>query len=86
MITISICVGSACHLKGAHGVLHAFATLLEKHQVAGKIDMEGSFCQGRCTEGVVIKINDKLVKNEEYANALIHNGDKVDVIHLISGG
>ncbi|HQH19491.1 MAG TPA: sulfur carrier protein ThiS [Bacteroidales bacterium] len=35
---------------------------------------------------LVIKINDKLVKNEEYANALIHNGDKVDVIHLISGG
>ncbi|HQI44920.1 MAG TPA: sulfur carrier protein ThiS [Bacteroidales bacterium] len=35
---------------------------------------------------LVIKINDKLVKNEEYANTLIHNGDKVDVIHLISGG
>ena len=63
MITISICVGSACHLKGAHGVLHAFATLLDKHQVAGKIDMEGSFCQGRCTEGVVIKINDEMITN-----------------------
>ncbi len=35
---------------------------------------------------LVIKINDKLIKNEEYENALIHNGDKVDVIHLISGG
>ena len=63
MTTISICVGSACHLKGAHGVLHAFATLLEKHQVAGKIDMEGCFCQGRCTEGVVIKINNEMITN-----------------------
>jgi len=35
---------------------------------------------------LIIKINDKLVKKEEYETALIHDGDKVDVIHLISGG
>lgn len=63
MVTISICIGSACHLKGAHGVLNAFSTLLEKHRVRGEIDMEGNFCQGRCTEGVVIKINDEIITN-----------------------
>lgn len=61
MVTISICIGSACHLKGAHGVLNAFAALLEKHQIQSSIDIEGSFCQGRCTEGVVIKINDEII-------------------------
>jgi len=35
---------------------------------------------------LIIKINDKLVKRDDYDNAIIHDGDKVDVIHLISGG
>lgn len=63
MVTISICIGSACHLKGAHGVLNAFAALLAKYQIQSSIDIEGSFCQGCCTEGVVIKINDEIITN-----------------------
>ncbi|TCL35803.1 thioredoxin-like protein [Anaerospora hongkongensis] len=63
MVVISICIGSACHLKGAHGVLNAFAALLQKYQVQGTVDIEGSFCQGRCTEGVVIKIGDEIITN-----------------------
>jgi len=35
---------------------------------------------------LVTKINDKLVKKDERDTALIKDGDKVDVIHLISGG
>lgn len=35
---------------------------------------------------LVIKINDKLVKKEEYALTSVHDGDKVMVLHLISGG
>ncbi len=35
---------------------------------------------------LIIKINGAIVKRDEYATALIHDGDIVDVIHLISGG
>lgn len=35
---------------------------------------------------LIIKINGIIVKRDEYATALIHDGDNVDVIHLISGG
>lgn len=63
MTNISICVGSACHLRGAHAVLHAFNALMEKYNVAGLIDIEGNFCQGLCTEGVVVKINDEIITN-----------------------
>jgi NADH:ubiquinone oxidoreductase subunit E len=63
MTHISICVGSACHLRGAHAVLQAFSNLIDKYQVAVKIDLEGNFCRGRCTEGVVIMINDEIITN-----------------------
>ena len=35
---------------------------------------------------IVIKINGKLIKKEDYKNAIINNNDNVNVIHLISGG
>ncbi|SDF11539.1 (2Fe-2S) ferredoxin domain-containing protein [Sporolituus thermophilus] len=63
MVKLSICIGSACHLRGAHGVLNAFNALIEKYQVQSNVDLEGSFCQGKCTEGVVIKIDDEVITN-----------------------
>lgn len=35
---------------------------------------------------LVVKINDTLVRKENYSTATIKNGDNVQVIHLISGG
>ena len=35
---------------------------------------------------LVIKVNNRLIKKSEYDTALVHNGDDVMVLHLISGG
>lgn len=35
---------------------------------------------------LIVKVNNSLIKKHDYAKTLIHNGDKVDVIHMISGG
>lgn len=35
---------------------------------------------------IIVKINGKLIKKEDYKNTLIPNNSEVKVIHLISGG
>ncbi len=35
---------------------------------------------------LVIKVNGQLIKKNEYGSALVHDGDDVMVLHLISGG
>lgn len=35
---------------------------------------------------LIIKVNDVLVKRDEYDTVFVKNGDNVSVIHLISGG
>ena len=35
---------------------------------------------------LVIKINGKLVKKDEYDTAVVRDGDNVVVMHLVSGG
>lgn len=37
-------------------------------------------------KALVVKINGQLIKKPEYEQAVFTDGDKVDVIHLISGG
>ena len=34
----------------------------------------------------IIKINDILISKEEYDSTLIHDGDKVEMLYLMSGG
>jgi NADH:ubiquinone oxidoreductase subunit E len=56
--TISVCLGSACHLKGAGAVLETFLALVEKHHSQAVVQLAGAFCQENCTEGVVVQIGD----------------------------
>jgi sulfur carrier protein len=35
---------------------------------------------------IIIKVNGELVKKDDYESTIVKDGDKVDVIHLISGG
>lgn len=77
MCVISICIGSACHLRGSHDVLNAFKSLIEQYQVEASVSLEGSFCQERCTEGVVIKIDDEIITNIDKNKVLAVFKEKV---------
>ena len=35
---------------------------------------------------LVVKVNNILVKRENFDESIVKDGDKVDIIHLISGG
>jgi sulfur carrier protein len=35
---------------------------------------------------LVIKVNGRMIKKTEYNSAIVHDGDDVMVLHLISGG
>lgn len=65
MLRIEICVGSSCHLKGAHQVVTAFQQEIEQRGLEDSSDLQlvGSFCQGHCTDGVVVKVNDQLFRH-----------------------
>lgn len=58
MITISICVGSACHLKGSYKVIEGLQKLIKENNVSHMVEIKGAFCIGRCTEAVSATVND----------------------------
>lgn len=61
MLIISICVGSACHIKGAEDIVELFQNYVEASGMEDKIILQGSFCQGRCNrEGVTVSVGDEV--------------------------
>ena len=62
---IQICMGSACHLKGAPLIAQAFQVELERREKAGEIlfELAGSFCQSQCADGVIVRVNGETYKH-----------------------
>jgi NADH:ubiquinone oxidoreductase subunit E len=69
MIQVSICVGSSCHLKGSYQIIQIFQDLLKKHRLEDKVDFKASFCLGRCTKGVSVKVDEEFVDDVTIVNA-----------------
>lgn len=74
MITISVCVGSACHLKGSYKVIEGLQKLIAENKVSDMVELKGAFCIGRCTEGVSATVNDEdfFSLNENNLDSFFH--------------
>jgi NADH-quinone oxidoreductase subunit G len=60
MITVTVCVGSSCHIKGAREMISRFNDFLTKEGIVDKVELKGSFCMEHCGEGINWKINDEM--------------------------
>ena len=58
MVTVTVCAGSSCHIKGARDAIDRFNQLLKDNHLEQKVELKGSFCMERCGEGVNWQIND----------------------------
>jgi len=70
MVTVIVCVGSSCHIKGSRKLIESFNNLLEKHGLESKVELQGSFCMERCGEGMNWQIDDELFSNSNVEDAL----------------
>lgn len=59
-MTITICIGSSCHLKGSKQVIQTLERLVREANVADRVMLNGSFCIGECVGDVCVKVNDML--------------------------
>jgi len=60
-MNIHVCVGSSCHLKGSYQVINLMKEHLERNGLTEKVNLSAAFCLGKCTNGVTIKVDDKII-------------------------
>ena len=58
MIKVIVCIGSSCHIKGSRQVVEGLQYLINEHGLKDKVELGGTFCMGRCQEGVCVTVDD----------------------------
>ena len=77
MTTVTVCVGSSCHIKGSRQIIMRFNELLKEHGLENKIELQGSFCMERCGEGLNWQIDDEPVSSKSVEEAIRTFTEKV---------
>lgn len=63
MITIYLCVGSSCYVRGSDQVAKALQRSIAGHKLQDDVDVVGTFCLDHCSLGVTLKIEDQVFKD-----------------------
>ncbi len=54
---VTVCIGSSCHIKGSRPVVEQLQDLIAKEQLNDKIELSGTFCMGKCRQGVCVTVD-----------------------------
>ena len=55
---VTVCIGSSCHIKGARQVVEYIQNRINKDGLEEKVKLNGTFCMGKCQQGVCVTIDD----------------------------
>ncbi len=55
---ITVCIGSSCHIKGSRIVVEQLQKLITENKLEDKVELGGTFCLGKCQQGVCVTIGD----------------------------
>ncbi len=58
MIKVTVCIGSSCHIKGSRQVVEQLQYLIAENKVGDKVELSGTFCMGKCQQGVCVTVDD----------------------------
>lgn len=60
MRVITVCVGSACHLKGSHDIINYFKEAIKEAGLEDQVELKGTFCMEQCTDGANLLVDEEL--------------------------
>ena len=58
MLKITVCIGSSCHIKGSRQVVEQLQYLISEHKIGDRVELGGTFCMGKCQQGVCVSVGD----------------------------
>ena len=62
MVTVVVCVGSSCYVRGSDKVADAFEALIDKEGLHDQVELMGAFCMESCSMGVSVRVGEKVYR------------------------
>lgn len=61
-MNISVCIGSACHLKGSYTIINLLKEAVTRYGLSDKVEVNAAFCLGQCSsEGVSVRFGNDVI-------------------------
>jgi NADH:ubiquinone oxidoreductase subunit E len=69
MLTVVVCVGSSCYVRGSEKLAETFERLMRERGLNGRVELTGAFCMEHCSMGVSVRVGDKVFRCVDAAAA-----------------
>lgn len=68
MRQIQICLGSSCYSRGNNIHLEVLRKFIAENQLQAEISFSGHLCEDFCSNGPILRIDDKIYKEVNLSN------------------
>ncbi len=58
-MNLYVCVGSACHLKGAYNIIGELQQIIDEKNMGHRVVIKAALCLGRCSTAVSVRVNEE---------------------------
>lgn len=70
MLTVTVCVGSSCFVRGSERLAEALGRLVQERNLDARVELTGAFCMDQCSMGVSVSVNDRTYRCVDPDSAL----------------
>ncbi len=60
-MTVTVCIGSSCYVKGSRQVVEILQRRIQEHGLEDKVNIAGMFCMGKCQDSVCVMLDDRVI-------------------------
>ena len=69
MLTVVVCVGSSCYVRGSEKLAEVFENLIRSEGLAAQVELTGAYCMEHCSMGVSVRVGDRIYRGVQLDNA-----------------
>lgn len=69
MVTVTICVGSSCSVRGSDDFADALERMIDKEGLSDRIRLVGAFCMEQCSKGISVRVNERQYREIHFLDA-----------------
>ncbi|AQQ09478.1 NADP-reducing hydrogenase subunit HndC [Sedimentisphaera cyanobacteriorum] len=69
-ISVNVCVGTSCHLRGSRKILQDMMDYVHQKDLEDKVNIQATFCFEKCDKGPNVRIDDKIISKCDSAKAV----------------